>query len=152
MVGKKLLGGAIIAVALLAGASSLRAAPPTTLSSDVGVCDPWFPQNCFAPLGRLRAGGDQYGLNIASATAPTMPSGTLGILVIPRGSNNTAGECLLWRDDATDPTGLVGNPVAAGQPFWYFVKTSSSNSTPNGDFKVIQADSATCTVNFLYFK
>lgn len=146
-----LVGLAVLALWLL---STLHgySAPPTTLSSDVGVCDPWYPQNCYAPLGRVQAGSNQYGVSIAAAVAPTIPDGALGVLVVPRGTNNSSGECLLWRDDGTNPTATVGNPVAQGQALWYYVKSSATSSAPNSSFKVIAASGATCTANFLYYK
>lgn len=131
-----------------------HAAPAPTLFGDVGVCDPWYPQRCTAPLGRQKpaVAGDQFGVTISAATAPTTPSDATGVLVIPLGTNNTTGGCLLWRDDGTDPTSTVGNPVGAGVPMWYYVKSSAISSTLNAAFKVIAASGATCTVNFIYFK
>lgn len=139
----------------VAGAGGLAfAAPPPTLFGSVGVCDPWFPQSCSAPLGRIKpaVAGDQFGVSIAAATAPTAPSDATGVMVLPVGTNNSSGQCLLWRDDGTSPTTTVGNGVGAGVPLWYYVKTSATSSVLNPNFKVIAASGATCTVNFVYFK
>lgn len=147
--------GAVALVALLAGYGTLDlalGAPAPTIYGDTGVCDPWYPQNCYAPLQRVPLAGGQFSLSIATATAPTVPDGATAVLVMPVGTNNTSGQCLLWRDDGTDPTASVGNPAAAGQPFWYHVKRSATLSTINPNFKVIAASGATCTVNFNYYQ
>lgn len=143
-----------IALALAVLMAPASAAPPPTLFGDVGVCDPWYVQSCAAPLGRLKpaTAGDQFAVVIAAATAPTPPSDATGVLVLPVGVNNSTGQCLLWRDDGTAPTGTVGNAVGVGIPLWYYVKTSATSSTLNPNFKVIAATGATCTVNFIYFK
>lgn len=152
--GKKLLLG-VAGLALVAGfvaADCAHAAPTPTLFGDTGVCDPWYPTNCYAPLARVSAGAGQFGLSIASATAPTVPDGTTAILVVPVGTNNTTSQCLIWRDDGTDPSGTVGNGLATGQPMWYYIRKSTTLSAPNPSFKVIAATGATCTVNFNYYK
>lgn len=143
---------ALLSLLIIGLSTRAFAAPPSTLFGDVGVCDPWYPQNCSAPLGRLKAGGDQYGASTAAALAPTIPSGATGILVVPVGTNNTSGQCLMWRDDGTDPTGTVGNPIAAGQPMWYYVKTSATNSAPLSALRLITATGATCAANLIYLK
>lgn len=131
-----------------------HAAPAPTLFGDVGVCDPWYPTSCSAPLGRLKPAipGDQFGVTISSAVAPTLPSDATGVMVLPVGTNNTTGACLLWRDDGIAPTSTVGNAVGAGIPLWYYVKKSAANSAINPNFQVIAASGASCTANFIYFK
>lgn len=152
--GKKLLLGAAIGglFAGYAAADAAHAAPIPALYGDSGVCDPWYPQNCYAPMGRVGVAPGQFGLSIASAVAPTVPDGATGVLVLPVGTNNTSGQCLLWEDDGASPTGTVGNGLAAGQYMWYYVKKSTTLSVINPNFQVIAATGATCTVNFTYYK
>lgn len=151
---KRILFGALL-IGLASGflaQDRAMSAPAPTLYGDGGVCDPWYPQNCLAPLGRVAVPGAQMGLAVASATAPTVPTGALAVLVLPVGTNNTSGQCLLWQDDGTAPTASVGNGLAAGQAMWYYIKASSTSSTINPNFKVIAASGASCTVNFSYYR
>ena len=154
--GKIFWSGVLLLIAIFALLSILSAQPaaaqPGVVSQDVGVCDPWFPKNCSAPLGRVSAGTNEFGVSIATSTAPTIPSGTLAILVMGVGTNNASGQCLMWRDDGTAPTGTVGNPLPANVPFWYFIKTSATSSLVNSALRLIAATGATCAANFSYYK
>lgn len=144
----KLISGLLLAAGLAVPA---LAAPAQGLYGDVGVCDPWYVQSCAAPLGRLVVGASQFGVSIASATAPTVPSGALAVLVIVEGSNSDGG-CARWRDDGTAPTASVGVPIGNQRAMWYFAKTSATTSAINPNFQLIAATGETCTVDFLYYK
>lgn len=58
---QKMLLGALCAGAWIVPAA---ATPPANISQTVGVCDPWFPQNCLAPT----SGG---ALPVAPAASPS---------------------------------------------------------------------------------
>lgn len=137
---------------LAAWAVTAHAAPAQGITESVAVCDPWQPQNCSAPLANVSAGASQLGATITSALAPTIPAGTEEIIVIPQGTNNAAGACLLWRDDGVAPTTTVGVPIPAYQPYVYVIKSMPTSSAINPNFEVIQAASATCTANFVFYK
>lgn len=84
--------------------------------------------------------GFQQSASISSASAitpPSIPSVTQSVLVYVEG---TAG--IRWRDDGTDPTTTVGNPVSSGQAFCYA-----------GDVKSLRliGQAAGATVNFTYY-
>lgn len=88
--------------------------------------------------------GTQTALSIASATAPTVPATATILVFQPQGTNNSSGQCLIYRDDGTNPTGTTGIGVGAGQTVTYFVASSP--------IKFIAATGATCTVTITYYK
>lgn len=60
-----------------------------------------------------RALGYQQITNLAAATALTVPAGTSLAKIIPE------TQAVRWRDDGTDPTTTVGNPLAVGVELQY---------------------------------
>lgn len=94
-------------------------------------------------LGGIPVTGTQRGLSIASATGFTIPTGATVAVVQAQGTNNTGGQCLFWQDDGTNPTTTAGQALANGQ---------SVTVIASSGFKMIQANTATCTATVSYYK
>jgi hypothetical protein len=75
-------------------------------------------------------------VDLATAIGASIPSGARGVWITPE----SAG--IRFRDDGTDPTASVGQPVAPDQS-WPYIGTLSA-------LKLV-AKAGTVTVNFLFF-
>lgn len=129
---------------LLSGiASTAIAGYPNTVDGSQSVCDPQAPRNCIRPV-LTSVAGTQRGLSIAAATALTIPAGATMAAIQPQGTNNTAGVCLFWQDDGTDPTAVAGMALGANATLFYVV-----GALP---IKLIAATGATCTATIAYYK
>lgn len=84
-----------------------------------------------------RALGYQQITSLAAAQALTVPAGTSLALIVPQ------AQAVRWRDDGTDPTATVGQPLAVGAELRY---DSSSISR----FKVIE-QAASAALNITYY-
>lgn len=62
-------------------------------------------------------------VSTSSAVVIATSAPSSGVTGIPAGANSIVvyveGSGIRWRDDGTAPTSSVGNPVAAGQAFFY---------------------------------
>ena len=152
-----LIVGAIFGLALLFGASPVRAQVSglywQCVAPSGGTPAGYCPVNNTYPLpvaGSTTSGtltivaGTQTALTISSATALTVPATATTALVQAQGTNNTSGVCLYWRDDGTNPTGSVGQQMAAGATMFYHV-----TSLP---IKMFAATGATCVATISYYK
>jgi len=63
--------------------------------------------------GNLRPAGYQQLTSLNAATALTVPPHARMALM------RAAAQDVRWRDDGTDPTDSVGQPLAADESFWY---------------------------------
>ena len=71
----------------------------------------------ISPAALAASLGYQQSTSISTSSAinlPSVPSGSVGSFLL---SVETSG--IRWRDDGTDPTSSVGQPVALGQAFCY---------------------------------
>ncbi len=125
-----------------------QCAPPSSTNPQGGYCpaSTTYPLpvtgDTVAVVGALA--GTQRGTSIASATALTIPMGATEALIQAQGSNNSAGVCLYWQDDGTNPTASAGQQMAAGASMYYKV-----SSLP---IKLIAATGATCTITVSYYE
>lgn len=105
--------------------------PTPILAQDVGVCDPFHPQNCLQPLS-----DGSINVNATIMPGPATPftytaTGQCMLSItttatsistcaggIPANTNYAAicnsGDPAVWRQDGTAPTSTVGNPLSSG--------------------------------------
>lgn len=89
-----------------------------------------------ADIGLVGLGYQQI-TSLSSATALTVPAGTTMCLVIPQ------TQAVRWRDDGTDPSATVGQPLGVGSELVY-----TAGSLPR--LKFIQ-QAASATINVTYY-
>lgn len=65
------------------------------------------------PLGYFQVTGIDVAATIASKIGSAIPAGTVQILIIPE------AQAIRWRDDATNPTAAIGQPLAVGAELRY---------------------------------
>ena len=107
----KTLGFAAALVTL--GALYAQGAPTPTLSNDVGVCDPYFPQNCIRPnpdgsINTSGGGGGGSGFTPNGNYATLTASASSGSVALPTGTTvqfqntgSSAVSCVLGIGSAT---------------------------------------------------
>lgn len=105
------------------------------------------PSGQLVPPGAVFAGivnGYQQisAATLQAATAPTVPAGTKYIIAEPEAGN------VRWRDDAVDPTALIGQPVYVGQQLVYAAVKADGSL---GGIKFIDQD-ANGILNLTYYK
>lgn len=105
--------------------------PTPVLAQDVGVCDPFHPQNCLQPLAN-----GSINVNATVTPGPPIPAvytatGQCMLSVtttatsisacsggIPANTNYAAicnsGDPAVWRQDGIAPTAAIGNPLSSG--------------------------------------
>lgn len=117
---------AAVCLALLLGCSPVISAPYPVISQDVGVCDPYNPQNCARPdssgnlpvTGTFSAtlGGFAPGLTFATLTATASSASVAlpaGVVVAFQNTGTTTVSCTLGVGSATATANQIQVPASS---------------------------------------